>query len=472
MQVIHHGARTGVTGSCHELIVTDKESVLIDCGMFQGTDARARKQKYGIHADKSKSRDIDNDHLYLAIDFPLEHIESLIVTHVHIDHIGRIPYLLDAGFRKPIYCTVPTAALLPLMLEDAISLGISRKRHVIDGYLREIKRLLRPIEYDQWVDVSKSAQARFHPAGHVLGSAFVEVESKDERFVFSGDLGSTHAPLLNPPQSPERADFLLLESTYGDRLHEDREHRMLRLKAILERTLENAGVTIIPAFSLGRTQELLFEMNYIHEDIGKTNQKTSISDVSILVDSPLAIKLGAVYNRMKDYWGEESRKVLDVDSQPLIFDNLIEIDDSKDHIAVMEKLKKNRHGAIVIAGSGMITGGRVIDYVKNFVNRTSTDILFVGYQAAGTPGRIIQEGSSFINLDHRRFDVRAQIHTITGYSAHADQADLIQWVQKMSSKPKHIRLVHGDLPAKQVLQEKLRELGHEVSLSDDQPDVA
>ncbi len=467
MKIIHHGAKVGVTGSCHELVVQEGESLLIDCGMFQGIDAKRRKSDYAAKACPNGVCDFDNDQLYMRIDFPISQIESLIVTHVHIDHIGRIPYLIDAGFRKPIYCSVPTAELIPIMLEDAIRLGITRKQHIVSQYLRDIKKLLRPIEYNEWFEPTKSSKARFQPAGHVLGSAYVEIEHASERYVFSGDIGSSHAPLLNEPISPERADYLVLESTYGDRLHEDREHRMSRLKAILEKTIENAGVTIIPAFSLGRTQELLYEMNYILEDIGKSSQATSLSKVAILVDSPLAIKLSAAYNRLKEYWGNEARAVLDVDSQPLIFENLIEIDDAKDHQKTIEILKKSGKAAIIIAGSGMITGGRVVEVIQNFIGRPTTDILFVGYQAAGTPGRWLQEGQPHITLQKRRLDVRAQIHTISGYSAHADQADLIKFVRGIKQPPKEIRLVHGELPAKQVLKARLEAEGYKVTLSEE-----
>lgn len=467
MKIIHHGAQVGVTGSCHEVIVADKESVLIDCGMFQGIDAKKRKAHFAQRVCPGGHCDIDNDNVYMRIDFPISQIQSLIVTHVHIDHIGRIPYLLDAGYRKPIYCTIPTAELISIMLEDAIRLGITRKQNVISQYLKDLKKLVKSFEYGEWFKASDNTKARFLPAGHVLGSAYVELDHGDERFVFSGDLGSRYAPLLNEPQSPERADCLVLESTYGDRLHEDRQHRMGRLKAILERTLENSGVTIIPAFSLGRTQELLYELNYILEDIGNTNETTSISKVSVLVDSPLAIKLSEAFNQLKDYWGDEAKKVLKIDSQPLIFENLIEIDDAKDHMKVLQDLKSSRRAAIVIAGSGMVTGGRVIELIENFVGRPSTDILFVGYQAEGTPGRALQEGNPSIYLHKKRFDVRAQIHTITGYSAHADQADLIRFVQGMKERPKNIRLVHGELTAKKILKEKLVAEGYEVTLSDE-----
>ena len=239
MDIIHHGAYDGVTGSCHELVVSDQRSVLIDCGLFQGEDNQGRKNS--------------------VIDFPLDHVESLFLTHVHIDHVGRIPYLIDAGFKGPIYCSKPTAALLPLMLEDAIRLGITRKQKVIEHLLRTIRSMLKPLPYHQWSDMGRGLKVRFQPAGHVLGSAYLEFDYEDSRVVFSGDLGASHQPLLRQPVSPERADFLVLESTYGDRCHIGREQRIEQLSKILCHTLANAGVTIIPAFSLGRTQELLYD---------------------------------------------------------------------------------------------------------------------------------------------------------------------------------------------------------------------
>ncbi len=184
MQVIHHGARDGVTGSCHQVHLTEKRSLLIDCGLFQGRDAK-------LHPDPE-------------IDFSLDGVQALIVTHVHIDHIGRIPYLLEAGFRGPIYCTKPTAQLMPLMLEDAIRLGITKRKDVIQDFLKGLKQLVRPIAYGKWEKIDGGSQIRFQPAGHVLGSAYVEVEFGEERYVFSGDLGSRETPLLKDPISPER----------------------------------------------------------------------------------------------------------------------------------------------------------------------------------------------------------------------------------------------------------------------------
>lgn len=459
MQIIHHGGHEGVTGSCHELLYADSRSVLIDCGMFQGQDARGRTS--------------------MEIDFPLDAVQALILTHVHIDHVGRIPYLFDAGFHKPIYCTKPTAKLLPIMLEDAMRLGITRNRKVIKEFLNDLRELIRPIPYGKWTQLQNGKwrdedpdpaqnhglEFRFQPAGHILGSSYVEAEYGDKRYVFSGDLGSHSTPLLNDPVSPERADVLVLESTYGDRLHEGRESRLHRLESILCETMQNRGVTIIPAFSLGRTQELLYELNLIMESVGHKTQCTLLKQIDVIVDSPLAIKLTDIYEQMREFWDAEAREVLTVDKQPLVFKNLLEVDRGGDHRQTINYLLKSGKPAIVIAGSGMCTGGRVVDYLKAFLGRETTDILFVGFQGTGTLGREIQNcrpGANKVWIDHQEVEVHAKTVTLSGYSAHADQSDLLRFVQGIAKKPAEIRLVHGEAPAKAALKEKLNLLGYNV----------
>ena len=258
----HHGGHDGVTGSCHQLDMNATASLLIDCGLFQGDDA-------SIPGGEGGSR--------LPIDFALDTLKALVVTHVHIDHVGRIPYLLAAGFEGPILCSEASTKLLPIVLEDAFRLSISRDQQRIERYIdREASRLVT-LPYQHWftlVDNSElKARIGLQRAGHILGSAYVEIDLQypqrgdSKRVVFSGDLGAPYAPFLMPPQSPEQADILVLESTYGDRLHEDRETRRQRLEAVIDHALQDRGTVLIPAFSIGRTQELLFEL----EDIIHTN---------------------------------------------------------------------------------------------------------------------------------------------------------------------------------------------------------
>ena len=242
MQIIHHGAYNGVTGSCHELR-WQQSGILIDCGLFQGEEAPAA----------------------LDIEFPVEHIQALVITHCHIDHIGRIPWLLAAGFRKPIYASEATAALLPLMLDDGLKIQLNLNKSQRSKFLSLIKSLLRPVPFGCQAPVMLPSGDRltlyFRQAGHILGSAYVEVVMPDEQVVvFSGDLGPSDTPLLVDPTSPERADVLVLESTYGNRLHERQSERSDKLKQIIEQSLQDGGAILIPAFSVGRTQELLFDI--------------------------------------------------------------------------------------------------------------------------------------------------------------------------------------------------------------------
>lgn len=441
MELVHHGALTGVTGSCHQLILSPQTSILVDCGLFQGKDARGRESD--------------------EIDFSIDSVACLLVTHIHLDHVGRIPHLMAAGFHKPIYCSEPTAQLLPLVLEDAVRVGVTRNRRLIERFMQQLRQLIRPLKYHQWHEIVPEVKSRWTPAGHVLGSAIIEIEYQAERVVFSGDLGTRDQPLMKHPVSPERADILVLESTYGNRLHDRRAQRVEKLEKILCRTLANKGVTIIPAFSVGRTQELLYELNTILDGVGRKNQCSLLNSVDILVDSPLALRFNELYDNLRDYWNDEAQQVLRYDDQPLVFDNLVNIESHAEHKDTIDYLKRSQLPAIVIAASGMCAGGRVVNYLKEFIQDPTTDIVFVGYQAEGTPGRQIQESDSVV-LDGERFEVKAAVHTLTGYSAHADQAELIQFVEGMQIAPKAIRLVHGEQPAQEALAQELSQRGYQV----------
>ncbi len=441
MHVVHYGALNGVTGSCHQLVISDSRSLLIDCGMFQGADAKDRDQE--------------------KIEFSLEGVQGLIVTHVHLDHVGRIPYLIAAGFNGPIYCTPPTAKLLPLMMEDSMRVGVTRNKRLIERFLQDLRRHIRPMAFNRWHKLDGGVEMRLTHAGHVLGSAIVELDHNNERFVFSGDLGSRHQPLLKDPVSPERADFLVLESTYGNRNHVGREVRTQQLEKILCHTLENKGVTIIPAFSVGRTQELLYEMNEIFERVEKRLGCSLLRAVDVLVDSPLASRFTEIYDDMREYWDDEAKHVLTYDDQPLVFNNLVQIDDHREHRDTIQYLKDSKLPAVVIAASGMCAGGRVVNYLKEFLGDPNSDVVFVGYQALGTPGRYIQD-TEWVKLDGKRYDIKAQVHQLSGDSAHADQSDLLRFVEGMQERPKAIRLVHGEEDAKAALKVELENRGYDV----------
>ena len=441
----HHGATSGVTGSCHELTVghaAEKSGILIDCGLFQGQDE-------GRGASASD----------LSIDFPIDHIRALVVTHVHIDHVGRIPYLLAAGFDGPIICSEPSAIMLPEILEDALKIGFTRDRQLIELVLGVIRSRLVPVPYGQWHSVFAgddcSLSVRLQRAGHILGSAYVECDARagesEERVVFSGDLGAPHAPLLPAPESPERADRLVIESTYGDKDHEDREMRRYRLKAVLEHALEDGGTVLVPAFSIGRTQELLYEIEGLINEFGGELW----SNLEIVVDSPLAAEFTRIYRDLKPYWDAEATDLVRQGRHPLSFEQLTVINFHEDHLNAVDYLARSHRACVVLAGSGMCAGGRVVNYLKAMLGDKRNDVLFVGYQAAGTPGRdILTYGprGGWVELDGERYDIRARVHQVGGYSAHAGQSDLVAFVSGIPVPPREIRIVHGDPGAKLALK--------------------
>ena len=466
-EILHHGAVNGVTGSCHQLKLANGASVLVDCGLFQGAESLDRE---------SGNEDFNRK----QIDFSLAGVQALVVTHCHIDHVGRLPYLLAAGFNGPIYATEATAHLLPLVIEDAIKVGVTRDERLIRSVLQKLQSLLVPVPYKQWFKVADIAglKAKFHCAGHILGSAYVEFELAGtagqtgklgkpgkHKVVFSGDLGAPYSPLLPAPKAPYRADTLIIESTYGDRVHESRRQRRAQLQRVIEQCFENGGSVLIPAFSIGRTQELLYELEEIIHRVGQARGRDKANNVwehlDIIVDSPLAAEFTASYRALKHLWDAEARNKVKAGRHPLAFEQVLTINSHADHLNTVEYLRRTGRPAVVIAASGMCTGGRIQNYLQALLPDPRTDVLFVGYQARGTPGRDIQTygpRGGYVLLDGQRVDIKAGVYTLSGYSAHADQRDLLNFVKRMRHKPKHIRIVHGDDDAKRELQRLYREM--------------
>ena len=442
--ILHHGARNGVTGSCHQLFVEGRNSLLLDCGLFQGAETVPDGRSA---ADR------------LEIDFPLEGVGALVLTHVHIDHCGRLPWLLAAGFKGPILCSEPSARLLPTVLADAFAVGVSRDRALIERYLGKVEPRIRALPYGKWHLVYRSPDAscriRLQRAGHILGSAYVECElsgaawPEPRRVVFSGDLGAPHAPLLPAPRPPWRADVLVLETTYGDRVHENRRDRRARLQAVVEHALQDGGTVIVPAFSIGRTQELLYEFEDIlhRQRVRPGKHSAAWGALRIFLDSPLAQRFTALYRELQPFWDAEARARVRAGRQPLSYDQLVAIDSHEEHLANVRRLARSREPAVVIAASGMCAGGRVVNYLREMLGDPRHDVLFVGYQARGTPGHAIQTygpRGGYVELDGERVDIRAGIHILSGYSAHADRDDLTRFVTRMRHLPGEVRLVHGE----------------------------
>jgi len=451
---IHHGAVDGVTGSCHEYQLSPDYSVLIDCGLFQGDE-----QGSGSKAN-------------LAVNFPIAHIKALIVTHVHIDHVGRIPYLLAAGFTGPIYCSIASAHLLPLVLEDALKVGVTRDKQLIAGFMRTIGKQIIPCEFKQWFslpDISgkQAGQFRLQKAGHILGSAYVEIKhhvaNKPFITVFSGDLGAPYSPLLPAPKPPYAANVVVLESTYGDKLHSNRRERLQRLQQVLLKALQDNGTVVFPAFSIGRTQELLYELeSLLHKLKGQAiHHKLNWDELMVLVDSPLAAKFNVAYQQLVTCWDDEARNRVAKGRHPLSFDQLHTIDSHAEHLAAVKLLASTGKPAIVIAASGMCEGGRVVNYLKALLGDPIHQIVFVGYQARGTLGAAIQRfgpGKGYVNIDGQRIEIQADVLTLSGYSAHADKKGLIQFIKGMHRSPQQVRIVHGDNDAKAELKRALNAL--------------
>lgn len=458
--ITHHGAHKGVTGSCHQVQLGNGRSLLVDCGLFQGREANGRSN---------------------AIDFPVENIAGLVITHVHLDHIGRIPWLLAAGFDGPIYCSEPSATLLPLMLEDAFKLMVTRDQTKVERYLALVAQRTVALPYGQWnaLPDQPGCRLRLQRAGHVLGSAYVELdiqqpgEPGSTRVVFSGDLGSGRSALLRPPVPPERADVLVLESTYGNRMHGGSEDRVARLARLIEQALEDQGTILIPSFSLGRAQELLADIETIIRHKALSQGRGDASDIvdwpqlPVILDSPLASRITQAYRDLQPWWNEEAQARAQAGQSPLAFPQLITIDNHEQHLRTVNYLSSTLRPAIVIAGNGMCSAGRIVNYLKAMLRHPRHNVLFSGYQAKGTPGAVIQaaegaEGFLGIDLDGERYDIRAGVATLEGYSAHADQAGLLAFVGGIEAPPKEVRLVHGEFKAKAALAKALREAQPEI----------
>jgi len=415
--ITHLGAKECVTGSCH-LIEThpgsdDGINILVDCGIAQGDDPQLPLDQFPV---------------------PPADIDYLFLTHAHIDHIGRVPDLIEAGFRGEIICTHATQALLLPMLRDALSFS-SRSDKDVQRLEARIDKLAWGFELHQTFDLKNGITFKLFNAGHILGSCFIlfsfpVAQGGEYRVIFSGDLGCNDTPILPDPDPPENCDLLILESTYGDRLHPDRTGRIATLEKLLRKALADNGIVYIPAFSLGRTQELLYELDRLQ------------LSVPVFVDSPLGLEVTRIYSELAEFWDDEARTRKASGDHPFDFKGLYSVEKFQDH----KKLLNINGPAIIIAGSGMCTGGRIVDHLRHGLEDPRNDILFVGYQAKGTPGRRLLD-----KID----PVKAAIHTLSAYSAHADQQMLVNWVRSMSQPPREIRLVHGDPEARRALTEKL-----------------
>jgi len=453
MKIKFCGATIGVTGSCH-LLYTERHRVLLDCGQFQG----------------NKEMDALN---YEPFPFDPTAVEAVVLSHAHIDHCGRIPLLVKRGFKGDIYCTDATADLLRVMLLDSAYIHEkdaewqSKKNartgkppveplYTVDDAERSLK-LVKPILYDQLVEINDEMKIVFNDAGHILGSAITEIwvteNEQTSKIVFSGDLGVNNRPILRDPKKIKKADYLIMESTYGNRLHPENSTSIDRLIHIIKDTVKRGGSVIIPAFAVGRTQELIYELNMFYEH--HPEYKELLDDLYVYIDSPMATTATEVFRKNAQVFDEETKQLILSGDNPLDFKNLIFTRST----AESQALNMNREPKIIISASGMCEAGRIRHHLKHNLWDSRNSIVFVGYQAEGTLGRALIEGAKEVKLFGETIMVAAEIHNLEGFSGHADQNGLLDWLGGFQKIPKQIFLVHGEEQSKidfaKVVQERL-----------------
>ncbi len=453
MKIKFCGATIGVTGSCH-LLTTDRHSVLLDCGQFQG----------------NKEMDALN---WEPFPFDPEAVEAVILSHAHIDHCGRIPLLVKRGFKGDIYCTDATADLLQVMLLDSAYIHEkdaewqTKKNartgkppveplYTVQDAERSLK-LVKPILYDQLVELNDEMKIVFNDAGHILGSAITEIwvteNDQTSKIVFSGDLGVTNRPILRDPKKIKKADYLIMETTYGGRLHPENATSIDRLIHIISDTVKRKGSVIIPAFAVGRTQELIYELNMFYEHHPEYHD--FLENLNVYIDSPMATTATEVFRKNAQVFDDETKELILSGDNPLDFKNLIFTRSTQESQA----LNMDRTPKIIISASGMCEAGRIRHHLKHNLWDAKNSIVFVGYQAEGTLGRALIDGVKEVKLFGETIMVAAEIHNLEGFSGHADQNGLLDWLSGFQKIPKQIFLVHGEEQSKidfaKIVQEKL-----------------
>ena len=457
MKITFLGAAKTVTGSNH-LVEAAGKKFLVDCGMFQG----------------SAEEEYENE---APFDFNVQDIDFVLLTHAHIDHSGRIPKLYNEGYRNPIYAHKATCDLCSLMLPDSghiqeMEIEWRNRKRVRKGeeplpplYTAEDAahslEIFKPVSYDEIIEITPEIHVRFNDAGHMLGSSIIEIWAKEgekeTKAVFTGDLGNNDIPLLDSPTMIDSTDFLVMESTYGSRLHIRNDEKAELFLKIVSETIENGGNVIIPSFAVGRTQEILYELNKIKEtknDEEFIRRYKTLMQSDVFVDSPLAISATEVFRNNMELFDEETKHAISQGDNPLEFPGLkftMTADESK-------ALNERNTPAIIISASGMCEVGRIKHHLKHNLWNPKNTILFVGYQAPGTLGYNIVNGAKKVKIFGEEIAVNARVEYIEGYSGHADQEWLMNFVYSFrGQKPKHIFLVHGEEDSQEVLKQKIEE---------------
>ena len=457
MKVTFCGATKTVTGS-NFLVEGAGKKFLVDCGLYQG----------------GAKDEIKNEEPF---PYNINEIDFMLLTHAHIDHSGRIPKLYKEGYRNPIYATNATCDLCAIMLPDSGHIQETETEWKNRKRIRRGEEELVPIydaetaakslelfkgePYNQIIELDDDIHVRFNDAGHMLGSSTIEIwireNGENKKIVFSGDLGNNDIPLLAEPTMIQDADFLVMESTYGNRLHIKNENKAKTFINIVTDTIKNGGTVVIPSFAVGRTQEILYELNKIkdsEDDSPEFERKYRLlMNTPVYVDSPLAISATEVFKENMDLFDEETQKLIRRGDNPLEFPGLKftqTVEESK-------ALNESNESAIIISASGMCEVGRIKHHLKHNIWNPKNTILFVGYQAPGTLGRKIVDGAKTVKIFGEEVAVNARVEYIEGYSGHADQAGLLHFVDSFVKKPNHIFLVHGEEESQKALRDKINE---------------
>ncbi len=447
------GART-VTGSCFYLN-TGRLKILVECGAFQGSK-EIEKLNYN--------------------DFPFDasEIDYVFLTHAHYDHIGRLPLLVKRGFRGKVFCTAPTKELARIIFFDSARLqkedssrsfrrknegGWEGSEYEVDEPLfteedvEEALKLFETYPYSESVTLSDDLEFRFRDAGHILGSAMVELWAKNKagrmrKLVFSGDIGQLGQRIIRDPEYIREADYICIEATYGNRLHKNKDETIVEFLGILKEAKRNKANVIIPTFAIERTQELLYELNLFYG-------KKIIEGMPVYLDSPMAIEATKVFKQFPDFYDEDATRLIEKGDDPFNFDEFKAIQNVEESKRLVSK-----KGVIIMAGSGMCTGGRVVHHLANNIENSNSHIIFVGYQVRGTLGRRIVDKEPFVRIKGKEYEPKSKIHTLGGFSAHGDERDLRYWLRNFGKTPRKVFICHADEDVGLSFSEKIKvELG-------------
>lgn len=431
IKLISYGATEEVTGSCH-LLQIDNFKILIDCGFFQGGEDNYIKN-------------------WDEFGFNPKEINAVILTHAHLDHCGRIPRLFSEGFKGKVYATPPTIELANIVMEDNYNILKSKSKKLGLELLYSIQNLKETnkswskINYYQKQILTDDISFKFYNAGHILGSAMVEIKTDDKTIIFTGDIGGKDMPLMKELDYFEEADYIIMETTYGDRIHEEIKDRNKKLLDAVQRVTLNNSTLLISVFAIERTQDILKVLNDYYENHLDFN-------VPVFLDSPMADKATKIYKKYLPLLNEEAQITLKKDNDIFSFPHLKISNQSKDS----KKINYLHPPKIILAGSGMAEGGRIIHHIGHYIHEAKNNMLFVGFQVPGTLGHKLSHGAFNFDFYGKQIEIKASVDSIDGFSAHGDQTALLNWVNKFNKKPKNIFLVHGNKDAMETFSNILK----------------